>query len=157
MATGQKCSRPLVSWLSWLAKCQGPLSPATSRYRTSHTSTVWLLLTPQAIVYFQTNTAGSRFLARLLRTTSNSTANSRHTLVYAFIIPEMPRVAQGPRGSSSRVPSGSMAASPFKSPVKYVIKMMKFDFSLAKSTIWNLLQCDRLWRMAGTSKQGNLY
>ncbi|KAK4105495.1 barren [Parathielavia hyrcaniae] len=30
----------------------------------------------------------------------------------------MPRVAQGPRRSGSRIPSGSLAASPFKSPVK---------------------------------------
>jgi len=35
--------------------------------------------------------------------------------------PKMPRVAQAPRGNNGRVASGSLAASPFKSPVKLVI------------------------------------
>jgi hypothetical protein len=34
---------------------------------------------------------------------------------------KMPRVAQNPRGNNGRVASGSLAASPFKSPVKLVL------------------------------------
>jgi hypothetical protein len=39
----------------------------------------------------------------------------------------MPRVAQQPRASNGRNVSGSMAASPFKSPVKYVINYCSYD------------------------------
>lgn len=39
--------------------------------------------------------------------------------IHALHIIKMPRVAQQPRAANGRNVSGSMAASPFKSPMKY--------------------------------------
>ena len=62
-----------------------------------------------------------------------STLNAFHQFTTALLnntdiistLRKMPRVAQNPRGNNGRVASGSLAASPFKSPVKLVLLAAK--------------------------------
>lgn len=48
--------------------------------------------------------------------------------IYILHLITMPRVAQQPRATNGRNASGSMAASPFKSPMKYgeVVTVLRF-------------------------------